>query len=146
MTMNRLIRLSHAVRKAVVDTKLYNPVLTGACGMASFHLMRCAKKNGISVRFVHSNFCYRNLEETNWLYNHRSFHAWIEYRGHIIDLTKSQFDERSPKVAIIPFERAIEYDRAYPGIRTPIIRDAWEWIRSWALYPDDLKNNLIVVP
>jgi len=139
--LKRLIQLSHKVRSAVVETKMFSPKsLAGGCGTASYHLMRCARKNGMSVRFVHGRFTGTG----GW----SRFHAWIEYQGHVIDLTKRQFDDypkHSPEVAVIPFAEATEYGRENPGIRTPIIRDAWKGIDSWALYPATLKNNLIIL-
>ena len=140
--LKKLIQLSHKVREDVVNTKMYDAVtLAGGCGTASYHLMRCAKKNGISVRFVHGHF------DVPKRWSH--YHAWIEYQGHIIDLTRRQFDDycggKSQDVEVIPFSEETKYDLKKPGIRTPIIRDAWEWIKAWAFYPEVLKNNLIVL-
>lgn len=146
--LKRINALAKKVRKAVVDTGIYNrDTLIGGCGTASYHLMRCAKKSGITVRFVHGRYIQKS--------GCSNFHAWVEYQGHVIDLTKRQFDNdegilskmMSPKIAVIPFEKAKKnYDLERPGIRTRYIAEAWDWIESWAIYPDSLDDNLIVVP
>ncbi len=137
--LKQLIKLARKVRTEVVSLGYYNKTtLDGACGTASYHLMRCAKKNGISVRFVYGYF---------WKCNYPYPHAWVEYQGHIIDLTKRQFDlkDQSPTVAVIPIEEAVEYRHNNVKVRTPLIKESWKWIRSWAYYPDSLKKNLILL-
>jgi hypothetical protein len=151
--LSEISDLAKIVRKQIQKkcSVYYEPKnLGGACGTASLHLMRCARKNGISVRFVHGKFNAQNngnfTKNGNWMW-----HAWTEYRGHVIDITMTQFYrdmglQKGPRVRILPFDKAERYyDLTTPGIRTRLVGKAWSWIKGWAVYPEDLRKDLVIL-
>jgi hypothetical protein len=127
--LHRLIRLAKLVRQQVRKELVpyyYSTNMAGACGVSSVHLMRCARKIGIKVQFKYG------------FYNGSS-HAWIEYRGKIIDLTVSQFNNRRPDIFVTD-----SINRNYVVMySTSAIMEARNRIASWSVYPDPLHNNLL---
>lgn len=141
--LKRLIKLAHKVRKEVQEHASHHypsENLWGACGTASFKLMKEARYNGIKVRLVHG--FYYSTEKQSKKRDGQS-HCWIEYDGHIIDVTATQFRFVPPtaKVLVSP-QDSIHYEKRHEKYT---MRDAWDLIGSWAMFPKALEKNHLVV-
>lgn len=139
--MEKLIKIAKRVREEVVSKcySYYNPgTLEGCCGTASLHLMRCMRINGYKVEFVHSLYREGIREEAN--------HCWVEWEGRIIDLTRRQFNCRSPEVFISKREKVSKiYQEAKNEFRTYKVGEAWDHISEWSYYPRELYKKLIKI-
>lgn len=101
--------------------------LGGACGVASYHLMRLANKVKVYPDFVAGTFSMDGESQG---------HCWIEYQNHIVDLTATQFSIDYDAIHIVPTN-----DMHYLfDFKTNITLNAYNnALKSWASYPFELR-------
>lgn len=111
-TLERIRDIMIVVRKAFEHSYPYSPTLMGFCGRASIQLFYECRREWIDLELVEG-----------------SYHAFCMYRGYILDITATQFNNYPPI-----------YIAEYPAIpprwfrKLNICKDACEidWV------PDDL--------
>lgn len=132
MELYTLLQLASEARKdielLVPDYYPYN--LWGACGSASYHLMRLANISNIYPTFVGGTFITDGNDNSKW------GHCWIEYQNYVIDLTATQFGSY-PNINVVP-----KNDHHYSvfDFRSDNQDIVWDDIKSWAVYPRILRN------
>ena len=141
--LKRLIKLAHKVR-IEVETHAghhYPPnSLRGGCATTSIKLMKEARSNDIKVRMAYG-FYYSTMKQKKKSDGHH--HWWIEYDGHIIDATATQFRfvPFSEKVVVCSAKSA-HYEKRE---EMWTIEDAWDSIETWAIVPKALQKNCLRV-
>jgi len=90
--LSKVISLARIARQRIeILARIENgpPHLQGYCGVAAQYIRLLAQRQGIHPDFVVGHFRSYNriLDEYHW----RSGHAWVEFDGHIIDITATQF-------------------------------------------------------
>lgn len=124
--LQKLIKLARLARKHIEQLNMFEPDLSGACGLASAHLLRLANLHGIFPEFRAS-----------------AIHCWIYYHGHIIDITATQFDESIPKIFVS--DELIPYGFYYSlYFKTRHYNSALANIQSWCDFaPLNTLNGLL---
>lgn len=75
--------------------------LCGACALASFTLTRALQLQGEEADFVEG-------------YYSGECHCWVVWKGRIVDITATQFDESLPKIYIA--KNDISYEQDHYGV------------------------------
>lgn len=138
--LDKLKIIANKTRQLIIELKEYDQHLTGACGVSSLHIMRCAKKNKIPVMFIYG--LYYDKHEA------KHAHAWVRYENYVIDITKTQFDyyddRKSKEVSIL--YRPKKYKTNKYSLITNNISEALDCINGFSNYPAHLRKELIRVP
>lgn len=113
-----IIELAYKVRRAVKrwtrDNCEVDPEdLCGACAIASYTLYKALQNKGYRPTLV----CAVNGFEG---------HCWVELRGHIIDVTATQFDPELPLVHVVPVNEQ-EFDFTDLYLNKQALKETSSW-------------------
>ncbi|NFL88076.1 hypothetical protein FDB24_16380 [Clostridium botulinum] len=81
------LAIENLTEKDFGESTWFHEFPKGCCGDTSELLSKYLMENGIVVEYVNG------VHNIQW-------HAWIEYRGYVIDVTADQFPDISDKVVI----------------------------------------------
>ena len=110
----------------------FPPDMAGACGIVSLHIMNMAFKRGLHPSFVRGDYDF-------------SGHCWIEYYGHIIDATATQFIAGAKPVHIVSNFRArnnpIYRKNSFRKVSSEKdIEEIEQSLSNWMTYLPELKK------
>lgn len=139
--LNQFVRLAKHARKHVHDlipivkfnswSLCRQKDMGGACGVASMHLLNLANKRGFNPTFVSGFFAGpKNIISKS------GGHCWIEYDGHIIDVTATQFCRSYNQIHVVRND-----NKRYQGnFRTRDLTKAINNHLTWTSYPEILAR------
>ena len=130
--MNDLDKMVFIARKCrrILEKELkdnYPSDLAGACGLASYFLMREAERAGLYANYISGYFKGCN-------------HSWVEFEDRIIDLTATQFGILKETYVVKKNNR--KYQKEF---QTSDVEEAYEAIRSWSFVPPKLYEERIYI-
>lgn len=134
MELNTLLHLANVARRDVelLVPHFYPNNLGGACGTASYHLMRLANLNNIYPTFIGGTFVRDKENKPSRIDDH----CWIEYQNYIIDLTATQFGS-FPAINVVTKS---DFHYSVFDFMSNNQDEVWNDISSWAQYPRLLRS------
>lgn len=101
-----------------------------ACAITSYVLHEALTEKGINTTFVAGH------------YDGCGDHCWIEYRGHIIDPTATQFNSRLPKIFTTHAknEKYISFQKGNKALH--YVKHTWYRVQSPIKYKKEIKSIL----
>jgi hypothetical protein len=123
-----------AICAVVAPRSWQDTTLEGACGFASYALVRALKLQGRAATFVRGWYGCGCGGEDCYSRDAPIGHCWVEVNGTIVDITARQFHDTAPDVFIPSNEERHHYDAEERG--THAIHGARSWYRlqnSWML-------------
>jgi len=131
--LSKLIGLARIARHKIEVLSFIEggpPSLQGYCGIAARYLEVLANKQNIKPEFISGHF--RSYNRILNEYGVRSGHAWIEYEGHIIDVTVTQFRNVVTKIDRDFNQKVYVCKNTNPHyMRSHSGHEAFDKVRAW---------------
>lgn len=125
-----LLEIAQNCRNIIVKKFKKSYTLSGYCGLSSLFLQEIASKYGFHLVYKEGNFGHQG-------------HAWLEYKGHIVDITATQFLGPVKEFEILCPHKSDEFGRLYSSSKQQYPNPQYGWCKSlkYSTYKRSLLNQ-----